>query len=134
MLRFCYLNMQVEDLIFEDNSFGKLVQEWANSYNVATKPLESKSTSAIDMGYIDGLVLFHENHDISKFHDEVMELFKTHQVGISKIDINGTLSVASSNFDLWMDRNRAKHVLVIGDERLAKNANAQRFLETIKLR
>ncbi len=123
--------MKIEDLYFEDNSFGKLIQEWASSLNITSYPLESKSS--IDTNVIDGLIIFHENHDISKFHNDLIDLFNSYQIGISKIDINGTLSVASSNFGLWMDRNRPKHLLVVGDDKLSKNENAVRFLKTIDL-
>lgn len=123
--------MQVEELYFEDNSFGKLIQEWAMTFNVTTHSAESKSI--MDINLVDGLVLFHENHDISKHHHELIELFEARQKGISRIDVNGTLSVAKSNFELWLDRNRSKRILVVGDDGLSKNVNTPRFLNEIKL-
>lgn len=124
--------MNIEKIYFENNLFGKTIQEWAATFNVETCPIELKSN--LDIKAIDGLIVFHENHDITKSRSEIMDLFTTHQLGISKIDINGTLSVAVSNFDLWMDRNRAKTLLVIGGEHLAKNNNTPRFLESIQLK
>lgn len=121
--------MKIEDIYFENNAFGKIIQEWASAYNVPTH-VQDKT---IDMETIDGLVVFHENHDILKHHHDVMDLFNTHQIGISKVDVNGTLSVAVSNFELWLDRNRAKHLLVVGDEKLGKNPNLIRFLDNLKL-
>lgn len=122
--------MIVEELYFEDNSFGKLIQEWAATFNVVPVGGELKS---FDINSFDGLIIFHENHDILKSHSDLLENFETRQKGISKIDLNGTLSVAKSNFELWLERNRSKKILVVGDEHLSSNVNVERFLNEIKL-
>jgi hypothetical protein len=123
--------MKIEKIFFEDNLFGKTIQEWTATFNVETNLIESKSN--FDIKSIDGLVVFHENHDISKTHLDIMDLFATHQLGINKVDVNGTLSVAASSFELWIDRNKAKTILFIGEDSLVKNPNTPRFLSSIKL-
>jgi hypothetical protein len=123
--------MKIEKIFFEDNLFGKTIQEWTATFNVETNLIESKSN--FDIKSIDGLVVFHENHDLSKAHLDIMDLFATHQLGINKVDVNGTLSVAASSFELWIDRNKAKTILFIGEDSLVKNPNTPRFLSSIKL-
>ena len=49
------------------------------------------------------------------------------------IDINGTLQVAVSNFQLWLTTNKCKSVLIVGAEELLENENLDRFLNKIKV-
>lgn len=123
--------MKVTQLYFEDTTFGKAMANWADSIGIEAVKLDSKNESNLDA--IDGLLLFHENHDIGKSQNEFITIFEHRQRGISKIDINGTLSVAASNFALWMDRNRCASILAVGSDALAKNPNLERFLSELKM-
>lgn len=114
----------------EESSFGKVVHAWADGISIGTSPIGLKDEEKINE--IDGLLLFHENHDLDRSQQELMHLFEQKQKAISKIDINGTLSVALSNFSLWMDRNKCKTILVTGSEELPNNPNLARFLEHLK--
>jgi hypothetical protein len=113
----------------EDNSFTQQLVNWAHSLDITTSPLEIKA------GYldeVDGLVIFHENHDFSKANQEIVSDFEAKQKPISKIDINGTLMVAVSNFSLWLDIQKCKKILVIGSSNLSSNENLERFLLKLK--
>lgn len=114
----------------EESSFGKLIHAWADGLSIETSAIGLKDEEKINE--IEGLLLFHENHDLDKSQQELMHLFEQKQRAISKIDINGTLSVALSNFSLWMERNKCKTLLVTGSEELTKNPNLERFLEHLK--
>ncbi len=122
--------MKITQVYFEDNNFGKEMSSWAESMGIEGIKFDSKND--IHLNQIDGLILFHENHGIQKSQNEWLSIFEGRQRGISKIDINGTLSVAISNFSLWMDRNRCKSILAIGSEDLVKNVNLERFLNELK--
>ena len=122
--------MKITQLYFEDNAFGKEMASWAESMGIEAIKYDSRSD--VDVDQIEGLLLFHENHGIGKSQSEWLSIFEGKQRGISKIDVNGTLSVAASNFSLWLDRNRCKSVLAIGAEELVKNVNMERFLNELK--
>lgn len=122
--------MRVTQLYFEDNAFGKTISAWAESIGIETIKLDPKNDGQIEE--VDGLLLFHENHDIDKVRHELLSIFEHKQRGISKIDINGTLSVAVSNFSLWLERNKCKSLLATGSEELIQNPNLERFLEQLK--
>lgn len=122
--------MKITQLYFEDTTFGKEMSSWAESMGIEGIKYDPKND--VDLEQIDGLVLFHENHAIGKSQNEWLSIFEGKQRGISKIDVNGTLSVAASNFSLWLDRNRCKSVLAIGSEELVKNVNMERFLNELK--
>ncbi len=122
--------MKVTQLYFEESTFGKTIADWAEGIGIETVKFDHKTEEQLDQ--IDGLLLFHENHDIDKGQQELLAAFEQKQRGISKIDINGTLSVAVSNFSLWLDRNKCKTILATGSDALTKNPNLERFLEQLK--
>ncbi len=79
----------------------------------------------------DSLLIFNQNQEMSP---EIMELkarYDKQQKPVHKIDINGTLQVGVTNFALWLDSTKAKHVLVIGAEELAENPNLERYLDAV---
>lgn len=114
----------------EGSSFGQAISTWAESLNAEVHPIDLKNNELFEG--VDGLVLFHETHDITKGNQEILGIFENKQRAISKIDINGTLMVAVSNFSLWMERNKCKSLLIIGADELLKNPNLERFLEKLK--
>jgi hypothetical protein len=122
--------MKVTQLYFEESTFGKTISNWAESIGIETAKFDHKTEEQLNQ--IDGLLLFHENHDIDRVQQELLAAFEQKQRGISKIDINGTLSVAVSNFSLWLDRNKCKTILATGSDALTKNPNLERFLEQLK--
>ena len=54
---------------------------------------------------------------------------KNNQKPTLHIDINGTIMVAISNLDLWIERNRCKKIMIIGSNELVKNPSLDRFLQ-----
>lgn len=122
--------MKVTHIYIEDTTFGKTISSWAESIGIETIKLDAKKDQQLEM--VEGLLLFHENHDIDRPQQELLAIFESSQRGISKIDINGTLSVATSNFSLWLERNKCKVILATGADALTKNPNLERFLEQLK--
>jgi len=122
--------MKVTQIYFEDTAFGKTISNWAESIGIEIIKFDHKNDHQFDG--IEGLLLFHENHDIDKAQHELLSVFEHKQRAISKIDINGTLSVAVSNFSLWLERNKCKTLLATGSDELTKNPNLERFLEQLK--
>ena len=78
---------------------------------------------------IDGVVLFHENHNFDKQVAELRDLFDQHQVAMHKIDLSGTMNVALSHLSLFLDRTKCKHVLFLGSENLKDNPKLEVFKE-----
>jgi hypothetical protein len=62
---------------------------------------------------------------------EIKARYDKQQKPVHKIDINGTLRVGITNFDLWLDSTKAKNLLVIGAEELADNPNLDRYLDAV---
>lgn len=78
---------------------------------------------------IDGVVLFHENHNFDKRVAELRDHFDKMQVAMHKIDITGTMNVALSHLSLFFDRTKCKNVLFLGSENLKDHPKLEVFKE-----
>ena len=123
--------MRIETVyVIENNKFGKAISEWAEGKRIQVVATTHKNDNLSEI--IDGVVLFHENHNFSRDDEETQSDLSNGNKAVHKVDINGTLAATNSNFNMWLDRNRPKSLLVLGDEDVAKNNNLSAFLEGIE--
>lgn len=115
--------------LIESNHFSKSIQEWASSSSLDVEIIDEKTQDIDDL--IDGVVVFHENHNVSKEIEELQSLLDGANRPGHRIDINGTLAATKSNFEMWLERNKPSKLLFLGQEDLPKNENLQRFLENL---
>jgi len=118
--------MSLEIIYVKSNStFSTHLSNWASSIGVRTEEYDFKSE---EIG-ADGLLLINANHDIDKDSEEIHAFFDVKHFPTQKVDINGTLQVAVSNFQNWMRNFKCKSVLIVGSDDLVENENLNRFLE-----
>lgn len=117
-------------LFVEQNSFSEFVQKWCVENSVGSEIIDSKSNY---LEACDGIVMFHENHNFSKEGEDLLDTFDKNNLPIHKVDINGTLVATSSNFYLWLERNKIERLLVIGGANLTENENLLRFFGKIAI-
>ncbi|HLW30496.1 MAG TPA: hypothetical protein VKX29_06535 [Brumimicrobium sp.] len=123
--------MKIETIyVIENNKFGKAIGEWAEDKRIHVVLTEQKNNELSSL--IDGVVLFHENHNFSKDDDETQEVLGKDNKAVHKVDLNGTLAATNSNFNMWLDRNRPRTLLILGNDKVAKNANLANFLNGIE--
>ena len=123
--------MKIDKILLKSNSrFSQQLTAWAGERNLLVDEFSEKSEDAL-MG-IDGLVIFSENQTVDKDLLELREKFDSQQKPVHKIDINGTLMVGVSNLDLWIERNRCRKVLFVGNDSLVSNVNLERYLLSLK--
>ncbi len=123
--------MKLDKILLKSNSrFSQQLTAWAGERNLLVDEFSEKSEDAL-MG-IDGLVIFSENQTVDKDLLELREKFDSQQKPVHKIDINGTLMVGVSNLDLWIERNRCRNVLFVGNDSLVSNVNLERYLLSLK--
>jgi len=115
--------------LIESNHFSKSIEEWANSSSLAVEMLDGKTQDIDEL--IDAVVVFHENHTISKEIEDLQSLLDSGNRPGYRIDINGTLAATKSNFEMWLERNKPSKLLFLGNEDLPKNDNLQRFLTNL---
>jgi len=122
--------MKIESIYITANSkFSTFVAEWAESVGIPSEEFDIKS-QLTEKGL--GLLFVNENHDLDKDLVDLHDLFDKKHFPTQKIDVNGTLQVAVSNFELWLNNNKCSKVLIIGDDSLVKNDNLNRFFSRIK--
>ena len=122
--------MKIESVYFKSNSlFGNFIGPWFTSRNITSQEYTNKSEDADDG--IDGLVIFSENQEVDRDILEVKAYFDRRQKPVHKIDINGTVMVAVSNLDLWIERNGCKKILFLGPDSMVKNSNLERLFNSL---
>jgi hypothetical protein len=109
-----------------DNNFAVRLAEWS-----ATRAIEMEEYDPRSEEMPDGMILINANQDFDKEDIDLHDQFDVKHIPTQKIDINGTLQVAISNFNLWLTSNKCKRVLIVGSEDLLENENLERFLEKI---
>lgn len=122
--------MKVDKLfIGEQSPFSTYIKEWAEKSGLEVDSFAFEPNEDL---LPDGLLLINQNQDIRKDIDEIHSYFDRRHIPTQKIDINGTLQVAINSFNMWMNANKCKQVLVLGSDELVKNDNLNRFLEKIQ--
>ena len=120
--------MKLEKIYLKPNSeFSKYISEWAVKMGVEVINHEFKMGDQI----ADGLLLITENQDIDKETDIVHTFFDDKHLPSQKIDVNGTLQVAVSNFEMWFRNFKCKNIMILGSDELVKNDNLDRFFNRI---
>jgi hypothetical protein len=120
--------MKVTKVYVQTNSsFAEKITEWLQKKKIDVLTFSEKEDNALKV--IDGLVVFNESKFLPKEIDEMEKVAKNNQKPTLNIDINGTIMVAISNLDLWIERNRCKKIMIIGSHELVKNPNLDRFLQ-----
>ncbi len=112
------------------STLNPIISEWASNNGLEVEEVSLTENYGDE---INGLIILNQNGDLEKDAVEVRNAFDGKSKPVHRIDINGTLMVGVSNFDLWLERNGCFKVLIIGSETLLENANFNRFFETIKL-
>lgn len=115
--------------LITDSKFSKHISNWVMDSNIEICEFKKQIGQENE---IDGLIIFTENQSIDKDCNELRDLFDKKQKPVQKLDINGTLNVAVSNFTFWLERNNCKSILLVGNDSLVSNPNFDRLLEHLK--
>lgn len=123
--------MQIKYIyITEENQFSNLLREWSERMGVQINPVESSDNKLYEK--VQGIVIFHENHDISKEAEEISKDLDKSNIATHKVDINGTVTATVTNLNMWIERNSCENILVLAEKNLGKNENLHRFLEKLE--
>tara|TARA_R110002072_G_scaffold20688_1_gene74781 strand:- start:22530 stop:22904 length:375 start_codon:yes stop_codon:yes gene_type:complete len=121
--------MKLENIYLQPNSpFSAHISEWAGKIGIQAVDHTFKVGDQV----VDGLLLINENQDIDKEINTIHSYFDERHLPTQKIDVNGTLQVAISNFDMWFHNFKCKNILILGSDELVKNTNLDRFLTKIE--
>ena len=112
--------------ILAANQFSSAIQNWAAAK--AQELIVAQEKPADFFEATDSLLIFNQNQELSTEILEVKALFDKQQKPVHKIDINGTLRVGITNFELWLETNKVKSLLILGSEELTSNPNLERYI------
>jgi hypothetical protein len=98
-----------------DSDFSKFLNEWALNNDVEILNYDQKSSD-----FPEGLLLINANQDIDRDHLDIHTLFDKKHIPTQKIDVNGTLQVAVSNMEIWLNNFKCKNILILGSDTLLK--------------
>lgn len=129
-LRTIKKRMKVSSIsLLASNKFSSKVQSWASSVASEVHLVNDKAGDFYET--TDSLLIFNQNQELGQEVMEIKARYDKQQKPVHKIDINGTLRVGITNFDLWLDSTKAKNLMVIGAEELADNPNLERYLDAV---
>jgi hypothetical protein len=115
--------------LLASNKFSSKVQSWASCVASEVHLVNDKAGDFFET--TDSLLIFNQNQELGQEVMEIKARYDKQQKPVHKIDINGTLRVGITNFDLWLDSTKAKNLMVIGAEELADNPNLERYLDAV---
>lgn len=107
------------------DAFENRIADWGNAHRIPIEIFDGKESL---METVDSLVILHEDHNILKEHKELRELVEKNHKPTRQVDINGTINASVSSFLFWLENNKPKSVLIVGDEKLVSGTRLETYL------
>ncbi len=116
--------------LINNNNFGNTITEWSVGKRIDAITIDQKNNNLAEI--VDAAVIFHENHNFTKEHEEIQGFLESNHRPSHRVDINGTLAATKSNFTMWLERNTPSNLLILGSPDISKNPNLKRFLDSLE--
>jgi hypothetical protein len=110
------------------DKFELVVEDWSKRMNIDVEIFDGKESL---MDTIDSVVVLHEDHNISREHKELRELIERNHKVAHQVDINATLNASVSSLRFWLENNKPKSVLIVGDDKLIRNTRLETYFEEL---
>ncbi|MBI3136247.1 MAG: hypothetical protein HYZ14_16350 [Bacteroidetes bacterium] len=110
------------------DKFEQIVEDWSKKLNIDVEIFDGKE-SLLDT--VDSIVVLHEDYNISKENKELRELLERNHKISHQVDINATLNASVSSLRFWLENNKPKSVLMVGDEKLLKNSRLETYFDRL---
>lgn len=110
------------------DKFEQVVEDWSKKLNIPVEIFDGKE-SLIDT--VDSLVVLHEDFNISKENKDLRELLERNHKIAHQVDINATMNATITSLKFWLDNNKPKSILIVGDENLTKNTRLATYFEKL---
>jgi hypothetical protein len=111
-----------------EDHFAEAISVWAKQKNVAVETFDGKS-SILEIA--DSMVIIQEDHNVSKEIKELRESLERIHKPTHQIDINATMSASVASLRFWLENNKPKSVLIVGDEKLTQSHRFNDYLEKL---
>lgn len=111
------------------DKFEQLVEDWSKKCNIPVEIFDGKE-SLLDT--VDSIVVLHEDFNIPKENKDLRELLERNNKIAHQVDINATMNATITSLKFWLDNNKPKSILFVGDERLTKNTRLELYLQKLE--
>jgi hypothetical protein len=108
--------------------FEQAVEDWSHKMNIQVEIFDGKE-SLTDT--VDSLVILHEDYNISRENKDLRELLERNHKPTHQVDINATINASVSSLRFWLENNKPKNVLVVGDDKLVKSTRFEAYFDKL---
>lgn len=108
--------------------FEQVVEDWSKKMKIEVEVFDGKE-SLLDT--IDSVVVLHEDFNISRENKDLRELLERNNKIAHQVDINATMNAAVSSLRFWLENNKPKSVLFVGEEKLTKNSRLETYFQKL---
>mgnify|MGYP000931602665 CR=1 FL=1 len=110
------------------DKFEQAVEDWSKKLHIEVEIFDGKE-SLLDT--VDSIVVLHEDYNISKENKELRELLERNNKIAHQVDINATMNASVSSLRFWLENNKPKSVLFVGEEKLLKNTRLEKYFDSL---
>ncbi|MBL7898339.1 MAG: hypothetical protein JNJ99_07375 [Crocinitomicaceae bacterium] len=110
------------------DGFEQMVEGWSKKMNIDVEVFDGKESL---LEIVDSIVILHEDFNISKENKELREVLENHNKISHLVDINATLNASVTSLKYWLENNKPKSVLVVGEEKLTKNTRLETYFDKL---
>ena len=128
-LSYVVVIMILKKIVLRSNDgFSQAIEAWAKNKGITIEYFDGKE-SLFDT--VDSLVILHEDHNISKDVKELRDALEKLHKSTHQIDINATMNASVASLRFWIENNKPKSVLFVGNENLTKSQRFTDYLEKL---
>lgn len=123
------LIMSLKKIVLRNrDKFEQVVEDWSKRMKIEVEVFDGKE-SLLDT--IDSVVVLHEDFNISKENRDLRELLERNNKIAHQVDINATMNASVSSLKFWLENNKPKSVLFVGEDKLTKNARLETYFQKL---
>lgn len=111
-----------------DDQFATAISNWAGEQKIDVEMFDGK-TSLFDL--VDSLVIIQEDHNVIKEIKDLREAIERIHKPTHQIDVNATMSASVASLRFWLENNKPKSVLFVGEEKITESHRFTDYLEKL---
>jgi hypothetical protein len=112
-----------------DDQFAAAILDWAGTQNINVETFDGKASL---YEIVDSLVILQEDHNVSREIKDLREAIEKIHKPTHQIDVNATMSASVASLRFWLENNKPKSVLIVGEEKLTQSHRFSEYLEKLQ--
>lgn len=112
-----------------DDQFATAILNWAGTQGIDVETFDGKASL---YEIVDSLVILQEDHNVSREIKDLREAIEKIHKPTHQIDVNATMSASVASLRFWLENNKPKSVLIVGEEKLTQSHRFSEYLEKLQ--